>query len=276
MKGKAIILFALIVVLGFSVQSIAQFTKEELTEREKWEKFLEDAAVISSEQMQSREAVTNPWELTLEKDGVQKKALWKNASGRMRGFMENWKWEIAAYRLDKHLGLDMVPPTVEKRFRGDLGSCQLWIHAKMSLKDKYEKKIKTPSYKVFPWNRALYLQRAFDNLIANEDRHQNQYLITEDWRMILIDHSRSFRTTKKFTTRLIYDEKYKEGARLMKELPRAFVEKLKAMDQEVVREVVGEYLTDKEIEAVLMRRDLIINWIENRIKEVGEDKVLYD
>lgn len=62
----------------------------------------------------------------------------------------------------------------------------------------------------------------------------------------------------------------------MKELPRAFVEKLKAMNQEVIREVVGEYLTDKEIEAVLKRKDLIINWIENRIKEVGEDKVLYD
>jgi len=276
MKRKAIILSALIIVLGFSVQSVAQFTKEELAEREKWEKFLEDAEVVSEEQMQTREAVTSPWKIMLEKDGVRHQALWKNAQGRMRGFMENWKWEIAAYRLDKYLGLNMVPPTVEKRFHGDLGSCQLWIDAMMSLKEKYEQDIKTPSYKVFPWNRALYLQRAFDNLIANEDRHQNQYLITKDWAMILIDHSRSFRTTKKFTTRLIYDEKYKEGSRIMKELPRAFVEKLKAMNQEVIREVVGEYLTDKEIEAVIARRDLIIQWIENRIKEVGEDNVLYD
>ncbi|UCE22787.1 MAG: hypothetical protein JSV46_11435 [Candidatus Aminicenantes bacterium] len=276
MKRKAIILSALIIVLGFSVQSVAQFTPEELAEREKWEQFLIDADVVSEEQMQTRAAVTNPWVIQLEKDGVRKQALWKNAQGRMRGFVENWKWEIAAYRLDKYLGLNMVPPTVEKRFHSDLGSCQLWIHHKMSLKEKYEQKIKTPSYKVFPWNRALYLQRAFDNLIANEDRHQNQYLITEDWRMILIDHSRSFRTTKKFTTRLIYDEKYKEGSRTMKELPRAFVEKLKAMNQEVVQEVVGEYLTDKEIEAVLKRKDLIIIWIENRIKEVGEENVLYD
>ncbi len=276
MKRKAIILSALIIVLGFSVQSVAQFTPEELAEREKWEQFLIDADIVSEEQMQTRAAVTNPWVIQLEKDGVRKQALWKNAQGRMRGFVENWKWEIAAYRLDKYLGLNMVPPTVEKRFHNDLGSCQLWIYSKMSLKEKYEQNIKTPSYKVFPWNRALYLQRAFDNLIANEDRHQNQYLITEDWRMILIDHSRSFRTTKKFTTRLIYDEKYKEGSRIMKELPRAFVEKLKAMNQEVIREVVGEYLTDKEIEAVLKRKDLIINWIENRIKEVGEENVLYD
>lgn len=276
MKRKAIILSAFITILGFSVQSIAQFTPEELAEREKWEQFLMDAEVVSQEQMQTREAVTSPWKIMLEKDGVRKQALWKNAQGRMRGFMESWRWEIAAYRLDKYLGLNMVPPTVEKRFRGDLGSCQLWIDTMMSLKEKYENDVKTPSYKVFPWNRALYLQRAFDNLIANEDRHQNQYLITKDWHMILIDHSRSFRTTKKFTTRLIYDEKYKEGSRIMKELPRAFVEKLKAMNYEVIQEAVGEYLTDKEIEAVLARRDLIIEWINNRIKEVGEDNVLYD
>ena len=93
--------------------------------------------------------------------------------------------------------------------------------------------------------------------------------------MILIDHSRSFRTSGKFAKRLIYDEKYKEGPRLMKELPRAFVEKLKALDIDTIKGVVGEYLTDKEIEFVLIRRDLIIEWLENHIKKEGEDKVLY-
>jgi hypothetical protein len=145
----------------------------------------------------------------------------------------------------------------------------------MSLKDKYEQDIKTPSYKVFPWNRALYLQRAFDNLIANEDRHQNQYLIMEDWRMILIDHSRSFRTSGKFAKKLIYDEKYKEGPRLMKQLPRAFVEKLKALDAAAIKGVVGEYLTDKEIEFVLIRKELILDWLDKHIKKEGEANVLY-
>ena len=61
----------------------------------------------------------------------------------------------------------------------------------------------------------------------------------------------------------------------MKELPRAFVEKLKSLNPEVIKEVVGEYLTDNEIEAVLVRRDLIIKWLDKRIKQLGEDKVLY-
>jgi hypothetical protein len=278
MKKGLIIFFTLVIVLGFSFQSIAQFTKEELAEREKWEEFLKTAEIVAQVQpFEKREAVTDPWVLTLEKDGITRDAIWKDVAGRQKGFFESWKWEIAAYRLDKHLGLNMVPPTVERRFKGNRGSCQLWITSMMSLKKKFDEKIKTPSYKVFYWNRAFYKQRALDNLIANNDRHQNQYLITEDWRMILIDHSRSFRTSKKFTKKLIYDEKNKEGPTfIMKELPRAFYEKIKSLNAEVIKGVVGEYLKDKEIEAVLVRKDLIVKWVESRIKKMGEDKVLYD
>jgi len=275
MKKRLITFLALVIILGFHFQSIAQFTPEELAERAKWEEFLKTAKVVGQKQMGGREAVTEPWKLTLEKDGVTKNALWKNPEGRQKGYVEGWRWEIVAYRLDKYLGLNMVPPTVERRFQENRGSCQIWAEYWKSLRDKYKEKIKAPSYKVFYWNRATYLHRAFDNLIANEDRHQGNILITKDWRMILIDHSRSFRTSKKFTNKLIYTEKHKEGPKIMKELPRAFVEKLKSLNLEVIKDVVGEYLTDKEIKAVLARRDLILKEIDKRIKKYGEDKVLY-
>jgi len=275
MKKRLIIFFSLIIILGFSFLSIAQFTPEEIAERAKWEEFLQTAEVVAQQQFGGREAVTLPWRLTLEKDGVKRDALWKNPVGRMKGYMENWKWEIAAYRLDKYLELNMIPPTVEKRFKGNLGSCQLWVTYEMDLRRKVREKIKVPSYKIFYFNRATFLHRAFDNLIANEDRHQGNVLLTKDWRLILIDHSRSFRTAKKFTKKLIYDEKHKEGPKLMKELPRAFIEKLKSLNLDLIRDVVGEYLTDKEIEAILARRDLILKWIDDRIKKVGEDKALY-
>ena len=156
MKNKrfyGIIIFLLL--LGFCLPAFAQFKEEELTEREKWEEFLETAEIVHSEQpFKAREAVTKPWRLTLEKDGITCKALWKNPQGRMKGYMENWKWEIAAYRLDKYLGLCMVPPTVERRFEGNLGSCQLWVESKMSLKDKYEKKIKEGDFIFIPPNET--------------------------------------------------------------------------------------------------------------------------
>jgi hypothetical protein len=198
----------------------------------------------------------------------------------MGGYIEGWEHEIAAYLMDKFLNLNMVPPTIERRFNEDRGSLQLWMDSMMSY-NKYNEeraagKVKMPSYKVFPFNRATYLHRAFDNLIANEDRHANNILFTSDWRIFLIDHSRSFRTTKKFTDNLIYTEKHKEGDKSMKELPRAFVEKLKGLTFESIKGAVGEYLTDEQINAVLKRRDLMLKEIDRLIKKNGEENVLYE
>jgi len=276
MKEKLIIFIFLFLAFGLFIQSFAQFTPEELNERAKWEKFLQEAKIISfSKDFDKREAVTEPWTLVLEKDGISRRALWKNPEGRLKGFLDNWKCEIAAYRLDKLLGLNMVPPTVEKRFQGNKGSCQLILENIIMLRTKQEEKIKTPSYRILHLNRATYLQRAWDNLIANTDRNMGDILYTEDWRMILIDHSRAFRSSKKYTKNLIFTEKHKEGPKIMKKLPRAFVEKLKTLNFELIRDIVGEYLTDKEIDAVLLRRDLILKAIGERIKKLGEDKVLY-
>jgi hypothetical protein len=275
MRNRIIIPFFLTAFLGFQFQLVAQFTPKELAEREKWEEFLKTAKITGQKQQKSREAVTEPWDLTLEKDGVTRKALWKDAEGGMGKFLENWKCEIAAYRLDKYLGLNMISPTVEKEFRGEHGSCQLYVDYWIKAKHKNEQKIKVPSYKVFYYNRASYLRWTFDNLIANEDRHAGNIFITEDWRILLPDHSRSFRTSKKFTKNLIYTEKHKEGPKIMKELPRVFVEKLKSLNFELIKDTVGEYLTEKEIDAVLLRKDLILKAIDERIKKLGEDKVLY-
>jgi hypothetical protein len=124
-------------------------------------------------------------------------------------------------------------------------------------------------------NRAIYLQRAFDNLIANYDRHEENILLTKDWRMILIDHSRSFGTSEEFTTELINTENDTEGPKIMKSLPRVFVESLKLLDVESMKEIVENYLSDEEIAAVLIRRDLILEEIVRLIEKYGEDNVLY-
>lgn len=255
--------------------SSPQFLPDDLAQREMWEAFLSTAEVVGSKQMKGSEAVTEPWVLTLKKGDVTHRAIWKNAEGRRGGFWEGWKYEIAAYLLDKHLGLGMVPPTVECRFRGERGSCQLWVEDCMTLRDREEKKIKMPQIKVFGWNRATYIQRLWDNLIANEDRHMNQILITPDWRMVLIDHSRSFRSSSRFTKSLLFTARNPDGPKLMSELPRALVDKVKALDLASLKAAVGDTLTADEINAVLLRRELILQEIDKLIKASGEDKVLY-
>jgi hypothetical protein len=274
---KAVIVFLAAVCLGAGVRILGQFNAAEQGEYDKWEDFLKTANIVGKEQLTGPLAVTNPWILTLEKDGVQRRALWKNVLGeRVKGFKETWKGEVAAYKLNRYLGLNMVPPTVEREFQGGKGSCQIWVDSWNTLETILAKKIKTPGPKMNGFYRALFLQRAFDNLIYNIDRHQRNYLIMEDWRMILIDHSRSFATSKKAKTDLVYDEKFKEGPNfIMAELPRPFFEALKALTAESIKQVVGEYLTDEEIAATIARRDLIIAWLNKRIAELGEIKVLY-
>jgi hypothetical protein len=112
-------------------------------------------------------------------------------------------------------------------------------------------------------------------LIANEDRHQNQYLITEDWRMILIDHSRSFRSSPKYTENLMYGTEGIKEKKLIRMLPRFFIAKIRSLDYDAVKGAVGPYLTEKEIESILKRKVLLLAEIEKMIKEVGESKFLY-
>jgi hypothetical protein len=274
---KTVLVFLAVAALGFGSRLLAQFTAAEVADFDKWEDFLKTAKVVAQKQLTGAEAVTNPWVLTLEKDGVQHKALWKNVYGlRIKGFKETWMGEIAAYRLSRALGLNMVPPTVEREFQGDKGSCQIYADYWNNLETIIKKKLNPPGIKALYFARELCLQRAFDNLIYNIDRHQRNYLITEDWRMILIDHSRTFAYDKKAKTDLIYDEKYKEGPQfIMATMPRAFYDALKGLTTESIKAAVGPYLVDDEIAATLNRRDLIIAWMDKRIAAEGEAKVLY-
>jgi len=225
-KYTLILVLVLFATALFCGPSYAQFTSDELLQREYWEDYLNSAKILSSRQLSSKRGITQPYVLVLEKDGIIQKAIWKPIEGLHKGFAENWRWEIAAYRLDKYLGLNMIPPTVERKHLQKRGSIQLWINAKTGLKERNGKNYALPQKDTSAWNRSMFLQRAFDNLIANEDRHLGNYLVTKDGRIILIDHSRSFRTSKKYTSDLNFTENHWDGDLIMRQLPISFIEKI--------------------------------------------------
>jgi hypothetical protein len=258
---------------------LAQFRPEEIAERPAMEVFLRTAEIVKSEPV--GEGVTHPFRLTLKKDGREAKAFWKNPSGMMYGFLEGWQYEIAAYRLDALMGLNMIPVAVERDFKGKKGALSLWAENKYSLLKVMEQRIAIPQEYQERVEKGKWLTRAWDSLIANEDRTQQNVLYTEDWRTILIDHSRAFRSTKEFTERLMFGangiKKTEQGNPLLfRRLPRWFVEKLKGLSFESIRAAVGETLTDREIRSVLARRDLLLTEIDGMIRAQGEAAVLYD
>lgn len=273
MNKKSFISILILTLLTSSPLLLSQFTPEEIAQRGKWEEFLKTAEIMRFEDI--GEGVTKPYRLYLRKGEEENSGCWKNPSGMEKGFLEGWQYEIAAYEMDKLLGLNMIPPTVEREFSGKNGSLQLWITSEMSDLERMEKGIDVPEDHILPWNRKKYLARAFDCLIANEDRTQQNIRYTKDWRTILIDHSRSFRSKKKYTRDLLYGKEGIKEKKLIRMLPGEFIEKLKSLHFKVIEDAVGPYLTDKEIEAVLKRRDLLLKEINAMIKEIGEDKFLY-
>lgn len=256
----------------------AQFLPAEIAQRPAMEEFLLTAEIVDAEPI--GEGVTKPYKLTLRKDGVTRKAAWKNPSGEQLGFLEGWQYELAAYRLDKLFGLNMVPPAVEREFRGRRGALVLWADNKYSLLKVVEEGIAIPPEAVERTEKMKWLIRAWDSLIANEDRTQQNILYTEDWRTIAFDHSRAFRSTKEFCERLMFGRNglkvSAQGAPwLFRRLPRSFVERLRALTFEDVKAAVGSALKDREIRAVIDRRRLLLDEIALMIREQGEDKVLY-
>jgi hypothetical protein len=272
--------------LGFALSLLlaaaggGQFLPPEVAEHAAWEEFLKSAKITGTEQLSGPDATTLPKRLTLEKDGRRRFGLWKNVDINESGFADTWRYEIAAYRMDRLLGLDMVPPTVERRVAGEKGSLQLWMDATLTLKKKTGDGTSVPADKTADWNRQAYVQRAFDSLIGNEDRNANNILVTEDWRMLLVDHSRAFRTRKPYADELVFGSRglfrAPDGSPYpIAPLPRALFEKIKGLDAAKVRDAVRPYLVKGEIDAVVSRAALIVKEIEELIRQRGEGAVLY-
>ena len=170
----------------------------------------------------------------------------------------------------------MIPPTVEREFQGEKGSLQLWVKVMMNDLERMNDHIPVPDVSAKHWERTKYLTRAFDGLIANEDRTQQNILYTEDWRTILIDHSRSFRSHGRDSPRGWLSERRPSasGPCSSGSSPGSF-EKIKGLDHSSLMISVGPWLEKKEIESILIRKKLVLDEIAGSIKEFGEDEVLY-
>jgi len=273
MRQKYLALVLSVFILSTSSFLAPQFNEEELAQRNEIEEFLKTAEITKA--VDIGEGVTKPYRLYLTKGEIVGCGCWKNPSGVQKGFIEGWQYEIAAYEMDKLVGLNMIPPTVEREYKGKRGSLQHWITSEMSDLERLERGIDIPPDKLESWTKQKYLARAFDCLVANEDRTQQNIRYTADWRTILIDHSRSFRSSDEFRKRLVLGKNGLLAQKLFRTLPRIFVDEIRILDFDSIKAAAGAYLNDKEIQAVLERRDLLISEIEEMIKERGESSVLY-
>jgi hypothetical protein len=240
-------------------------TDEELLE------FLRTADVKSEKHLSG--GITFPTKVLLEKDGVRADAIFRDVNesrntpvfGGGRGelyFRDSYIYEPAAYELSRLLGLNNVPPATLRKLDRKNGSVQIWLEGAVSDKAMGHH-VHAPD--PVQWNKQLQMMNVFDALIYNTDRNSGNLIIAPDWKLWLIDHTRAFRRLNALP----------DGPPI-NQCERGFYQKLKGLDETVVRETLKPYLSSFELEALWKRRGLILERLDKLIAEKGEAQVLYE
>jgi hypothetical protein len=228
--------------------------------------FLRSGEVV--EKRVIREGITLPDQVRLELGGVRRRAAFKArdiffpdtmriGSETQKGLHDSWKFEVAAYELDKLLGLGMVPVTVARRIEGHEGALIDWVEGVL------------PEFGASPsgfdpqvWEDEVARVWLFDYLAYNIDRTPDNLLIVEGFKARLIDHSRAF-------------QRFLIPMRPLRRFPRPVIENLRTLGEEVFREKLGPYLDDEELQALLERRKLVLQRVDELLASRPPSEVLF-
>jgi len=231
--------------------------------------FLNTARVVSSKQI--GQGVTGARKVLLEKDGLRVNSVFRDVrinetrtlpSGTQVPFRDDYIFECAAYELSRMLGLDNVPPTVEREILGEKGSLQLWIEGTVTETDRRDQGYTLLDEESLSQHWQVML--VFDNLIYNDDRNRGNYLYDQKGKLWMVDHTRSFRTDGElpYPSGILYSE-------------RRMWEGLQNLESSVMRTQLQRYLGPSEMESLIKRKDRLVEYTQEMITERGEEDVLF-
>ena len=235
------------------------------------EKFLRDGKILSMKGINAGITGTQRAKLidgTMEHDAHvqcidESKATFEGTQGTEMNFKDTWRYNVAAYRLGRILGVgDMIPVSIERKVNGNACAVTWWLDNSMMESDRLKKKLTAPDQD--RWNREMYVVRVFDQLIYNTDRNLTNLMIDPEWRIWMIDHTRAFRlyNTLRETKNLV-------------QCDRKLLERLRTINAEMLKPL-KPYVNDAEIKGLLRRRDVIVKFFDDAVKQKGEGAVLYD
>lgn len=264
--------FILLLPVAAKAQEQRAAAASPLTRAER-EEFLLKAGIVGERELSPTAKYPYQWRITLD-DGKRKHDAAVNAEDGSSPSRRDYRFNVAAYELDKVLELNMVATSVERTVRGLPAAVTWWVDdVAMAEVDRRRKKIEPPDPD--NWNKQMQAVRVFDELVANmyrsiapapdRDTSWGELLITRDWRFWLIDHTGTFRISKQL-----------ENPQSLTQCDRALLGKLRALNKEVFRQKLGKYLNPGQLDALEARRELLVKHFDEQITRKGEGAVLYD
>jgi hypothetical protein len=145
---------------------------------------------------------------------------------------------------------------------GDRGSFGWWLPVKMDEADRVKQKLPVPD--ADSWNKQMYKVRVLDQLVYDTDANLTNVQIGEDWKIYRIDFSRAFRLFKTL-----------KSENDLVQCDRQLFTKLKALDGTELAARTKGFLSKQEVQAVMARRDKIVDHFQKLIAEKGENEILY-
>jgi len=240
--------------------------------------FLRHARVVSARPI--GKGITGALRLTLSDGALSHDAAFQSVDeassaqdireGKKRAgelfFVDSYRYNIAAWELSRLLGLDhMMPATVERRHNGALGALSWWVDDVMMDEAERERTSSNPPPgQHVALARQRQLMQIFSELVRDTDRNKGNVLYTNDWRVIMLDFTRAFRTQPQL--------------RMPDNLlgcDRALLGRLRALTEADIARATGSHLTKQELSAILKRRDLIVQHFDRLIEKRGEAAVLF-
>ena len=199
--------------------------------------------------------VTHPKRAFFKPGGLVASVAWKVLPpGRPSGYWESYKSEIAAYELDKLLGMEMVPPSVEKRWKGLTAAAILWLSPIHPWKEMEARP------KPAKWVRQVARMKMFDDFICNKDRNAGNLMVDDDWNLFLIDHSRAFITDKDLAVK-------------MEHVDPEMWNKILALDEPALTAAIGKWVEGGVVRSMLARREKMKIAIDKLVATNGEAAV---
>jgi len=247
------------------------------------EEFLLKASIVADREL-SPGAPKYRRRITLD-DGKRKHDAAVETEDGTTPTTRNYRFNVAAFELDKALDLHMAAPSVLRTVNGLPASAMWWVDdVAMSERDRRSKRIEPPDPD--SWNKQMQAVRVFDELMSNPYRNTSpedpslstspdsghppddswvELLITRAWRVWLIDHTGTFRTRKQL-----------RHLQSLTQCDRGLLRKLQELNKEAFLQKLGKYLSPEQLDALEVRRTLIVKRFQELIASKGEGAVLYD